>query len=88
MSKVYVMRSAPVGYGPSMFVLYDDVPRLNAILAPLSTWGGHDKDTGLAKRYEFPSADPTRFDAAVKVVKRLGFAVEDASTDNAKEFWP
>ncbi len=87
MKRVYAYRDAPVGYGPRLFVLYDDVPTLDAVLKPLTTWGGYDKDTGKAKGYEFPGSDRTRFNIAVYEVRRLGFEVVDAGAENADEFW-
>lgn len=85
--RVYVYRTAPVGYGPRMFVLYDDVDALNSTLKPLSAWGGHDKDTGKANGYEFPSSAPWRFEDACAYAAARGFQVVDASADNGHEFW-
>lgn len=85
--KVYVYRDAPPGYGPRVFVLYADVATLDAVLKRLSTWGGHDKDTGKAKGYEFPSSEPWRFADACAYAASRGFQVVDAAPENGAEFW-
>jgi hypothetical protein len=86
--KVYVYRVAPVGYGPRIFVPHEHTQALDAVFKALSTWGGHDKDTGLAWGYEFPSSEPERLAAALWEAESKGFVLEDATSDNAKEFWP
>lgn len=84
---VLVYRDAPVGYGPRIFVKYEDVQTLDAALKPLTTWGGYDKDTGKAKGYEFPSSDFDRFFNAVEACVRAGFRIVDANPHTSKEFW-
>lgn len=85
--KVYVYRSAPVGYGPRIFVPYEHVTALDAVLKPLTTWGGYDTDTGKARGYEFPSSTPERFLRGIAEARARGFKVVDATAENAREFW-
>jgi len=85
--RVLVYRTAPIGYGPRIFVKYADVETLDASLKPLTTWGGSDKNTGKAMGYEFPSGTPNRFLAAIEACVRAGFTIIEATPGTTKEFW-
>lgn len=85
--KVYVYRHAPVGYGPRIFVPYEHFNALDAVIRPLTSWGGYDKDTGKSKGYEFPSSEYERFLRAIAEVSARGFEVVDATSENSREFW-
>lgn len=96
--KAYLVPTAPVGYGPRIFIPYDlHTLEVEYLLRPLSMWGGYDKDTGKCYGYEFPSEDLTgfyttpetaaRFGQAKDKLQELGFVLENQSAENQAEVW-
>lgn len=95
--KAYLVPTAPVGYGPRIYIPYEfHDAGVIGFLKKHSTWGGHDKDTGKCYGYEFPNPDTgfydtqedrQRFELAKRYLLVRGFKLENQSAENQTEVW-
>lgn len=83
----YHINHAP-GYGPRIFVPYAYELEAKALLDPLSCWGGSDKDTGIAKGWEFGQVHlSTALASAIITLREAGFCVAELDDSNHREVW-